>query len=119
MTSDTNTGSEARYAYAGLDRSIHEKARLGVLTSLFTNPKGLSFSDLKSLCDLTDGNLSRHLSHLEQDGLIEIEKRFEKRRPLTTCRITEAGRQRYLAYLDELERVIRDARAVPGVTKPA
>ena len=53
--------SEARFAYEGLDRVIHERARLSVLTSLITNPKGLTFVDLKQLCGLTDGNLSRHL----------------------------------------------------------
>ena len=54
-----------RFAYEGLDRVIHEKARLGVLTSLMAHPKGLVFADLKRLCGLTDGNLSRHLQVLE------------------------------------------------------
>ena len=57
--------SEGRFAYEGLDRVIHERARLSVLTSLITNPKGLPFNDLKQLCALTDGNLSRHLSVLK------------------------------------------------------
>lgn len=51
----------ARFAYAGLDRVMHERARLGVLTSLVAHPKGLAFADLKALCALSDGNLSRHL----------------------------------------------------------
>ena len=63
-----------RFAYEGLDRVIHEKARLSVLTSLVAHPKGLVFVDLKALCGLTDGNLSRHLAVLEEAGLIEIEK---------------------------------------------
>ncbi len=60
-----NTSPEGRFAYEGLDRVIHERARLSVLTSLLTNPKGLTFVELKQLCSLTDGNLSRHLSILE------------------------------------------------------
>ena len=64
--------SEGRFAYEGLDRVIHERARLSVLTSLLTNPKGLTFNDLKQLCALTDGNLSRHLSVLEKGKMVEI-----------------------------------------------
>lgn len=101
--------SGAPYAYDGLDRVIHEKARLGVLTSLSAHPQGLSFSDLKRLCNLTDGNLSRHLSVLEDAGLVVIEKSFEKNRPLTTCRITDLGRRRFLDYIAVLERIVRDA----------
>ena len=88
---------------------IHEKARLGVLTSLVAHPKGVVFGDLKKLCALTDGNLSRHLAVLEEAKLIEIEKGYEHNRPQTTCRITALGRQRYLDYLKVLEQVVRDA----------
>ena len=90
---------------------IHEKARLGILTSLMAHPKGLAFADLKQLCGLTDGNLSRHLQVLEEAGVVEITKTFERKRPLTTCRLTRAGRQRFLDYLGVLERVVRDAAA--------
>jgi DNA-binding MarR family transcriptional regulator len=102
-------GSEGRFAYEGLDRVIHERARLSVLTSLITNPKGVSFGDLKQLCSLTDGNLSRHLQVLEQAKMVEIEKGTDRNRPLTICRITPAGRKRYLEYLETLEQVVRDA----------
>src|SRR5438309_1496763 len=61
----------APFAYEGLDRVIHERARLSVLTSLVSHPKGLSFVDLKELCALTDGNLSRHLKVLEEANLVE------------------------------------------------
>ena len=98
-----------RFAYDGLDRVIHEKARLGVLTSLVAHPKGLVFGDLKQMCVLTDGNLSRHLQVLEQAKLIEIEKGYDHNRPQTVCRITAQGRQRYLDYLKVLEQVVRDA----------
>jgi len=101
--------SEGRFAYEGLDRVIHERARLGVLTCLITNPKGLTFSDLKQLCSLTDGNLSRHLRVLEKGKLVEIVKGHDRNRPQTVCRITSSGRRRYLEYLSTLEQVVRDA----------
>ena len=98
-----------RFAYDGLDRVIHERARLGVLTSLIAHPKGLLFGDLKDLCGLTDGNLSRHLDVLRDSGLVEVWKGFERRRPQTLVRLPTAGRRRFIAYLEELERVVRDA----------
>jgi DNA-binding MarR family transcriptional regulator len=98
-----------RFAYDGLDRVIHEKARLSVLTSLVAHPKGLVFGDLKQMCALTDGNLSRHLQVLEEARLIAIEKGYEHNRPQTVCRITAEGRERYLDYLKVLEQVVRDA----------
>jgi DNA-binding MarR family transcriptional regulator len=104
--------SEGRFAYEGLDRIIHERARLSVLTSLITNPKGLAFNDLKELCALTDGNLSRHLQVLERANLVEIAKGVDKNRSLTVCRITASGRNRYLEYLETLEQVVRDAAQV-------
>ncbi|HEX3941459.1 MAG TPA: transcriptional regulator [Acidobacteriaceae bacterium] len=101
--------NEGRFAYEGLDRVIHERARLSVLTSLITNPKGLTFGELKELCSLTDGNLSRHLSVLEKDEMVEILKGYDRNRPQTICRITPDGRKRYLEYLETLEQVVRDA----------
>jgi Transcriptional regulators len=100
---------QGRFAYEGLDRVIHERARLSVLTSLLTHPKGVAFGDLKELCSLTDGNLSRHLRVLEEANMVEIVKGHEHNRPLTVCRITTAGRKRYLEYLETLEQVVRDA----------
>jgi len=101
-----------RFAYEGLDRVIHERARLSVLTSLITNSKGLAFGDLKQLCALTDGNLSRHLRVLEKSKMVEIVKRHDRNRPLTICRITASGRARYVEYLSTLEQVVRDAAKV-------
>jgi DNA-binding MarR family transcriptional regulator len=101
--------SEGRFAYEGLDRVIHERARLSILTCLLTHPRGLAFNDLKQLCALTDGNLSRHLSVLEKSKMVEISKGHEHNRPQTICRITAAGRKRYVEYLAALEQVIRDA----------
>ncbi len=104
--------SEGRFAYEGLDRVIHERARLSVLTSLISNPKGLTFGDLKQLCALTDGNLSRHLSVLEKEKIVQIVKGHDHNRPQTVCRITVSGRKRYLEYLTTLEQVVRDAAKV-------
>ena len=101
--------SEGRFAYEGLDRVIHERARLSVLTSLVTNPRGLTFGDLKQLCSLTDGNLSRHLRVLERGKMVEIVKGIDRNRPQTVARITASGRKRYLEYLETLEQVVRDA----------
>jgi len=107
--SKTSAKDTGRFAYDGLDRVIHEKARLSVLTSLVAHPKGLVFGDLKQMCALTDGNLSRHLAVLDEAGLIEIEKGYDHNRPQTVCRITAQGRRRYLDYLKVLEQVVQDA----------
>src|ERR1700677_303973 len=101
--------SEGRFAYQGLDRVIHERARLSVLTSLLTNPKGLTFTDLKQLCALTDGNLSQHLNVLEKAKMVEILKGHDRNRPQTICRITADGHKRYLEYLSTLEQVVKDS----------
>ena len=103
---------DAPFAFEGLDRVMHEKARLGLLTSLMSHPKGLAFGDLKQLCGLTDGNLSRHLLVLQEAGLVEISKGYEGNRPHTTCRLTKAGRKRFLDYLAVLEKLVRDAAKV-------
>jgi DNA-binding MarR family transcriptional regulator len=110
---------EGRFAYEGLDRVIHERARLSVLTSLITNAKGLAFNDLKQLCALTDGNLSRHLKVLEQAKMVEIMKGHDHNRPQTICRITPSGRIRYLEYLSTLEQVVRDAAKGSKDEEPA
>ena len=104
-----------QFAYEGLDRVFHERARLGVLTCLVAHPKGLMFNDLRRLCRLTDGNLSRHLQVLQEAGVVEVAKSFENNRPQTLCVITPEGRTRYLDYLAVLEQVVRDAAAAVQV----
>jgi DNA-binding MarR family transcriptional regulator len=116
--SKTSPKNSGRFAYDGLDRVIHEKARLSVLTSLVGHPKGLVFGDLKQLCALTDGNLSRHLQVLEEAGLIDNEKGYDHNRPQTVCRITPHGRRRYLDYLAVLEQVVRDAASAAKAGAP-
>ncbi len=107
-----------RYAYDGLDRVLHEKARLGIMTSLITRSEGLVFGELKSLCNLTDGNLSRHLDVLAKEGLVKIDKSFVANRPQTSCTVTAQGRKRFREYLAHLEKVLRDAHAAEPATKP-
>jgi DNA-binding MarR family transcriptional regulator len=117
MSDRSSPDSIGRFAYEGLDRVLHEKARLGLLVSLSAAPKGLLFGELKQFCALTDGNLSRHLDVLAEAGLIEIHKGYDGRRPQTRVTLTRQGRKRFLAYLAELERVVQDARA-ESATKP-
>jgi DNA-binding HxlR family transcriptional regulator len=96
------------FAYDGLSRIIHERARLGVLTCLVTHPKGLPFPQMKKLCALTDGNLNRHLQVLQDAQLVSLAKGPDRERPQTIYRITALGRKRYLEYLSVLEQVIID-----------
>ncbi len=103
---------EAPFPYEGVNRVIHERARLSVLTSLVSNPKGLAFADLKQLCAPTDGNRSRHLQVLEKSKMVAIIKGHDRNRPQTLCRITASGRKRYFEYLSSLEQVVRDAAKV-------
>ena len=98
-----------RFAYDGLDRIIHEKARLSIVASLATHPQGLLWGDLKELCALTDGNLSRHLQMLNEAGVVEVCKGFAGNRPQTLCRLTPEGRKRFLEYVTVLENVVTDA----------
>jgi DNA-binding MarR family transcriptional regulator len=125
---NTIATSDGRFAYDGLDRAIHEKARLGILTSLVAHPKGLLFNDLKELCSLTDGNLNRHLAVLEESGLVATNRPAKRGRPQTVVVMTAAGRRRFQQYLNVLEQVLADAaasceqvvvkrsRVVPGIS---
>lgn len=114
MQNDSPSGrpspeGSGRFAYEGLERAIHEKARLGIMTSLVAHPDGLLFVDLKGLCALTDGNLNRHLQVLREAGLVEVWKGHRRNRSQTMCRITPQGRRRFLEYVGTLEKVVADA----------
>jgi DNA-binding HxlR family transcriptional regulator len=100
-----------RFAYEGLERVIHEKARLSILSSLASHVDGLLFNDLKALCALTDGNLSRQLQVLQEAGFVEVWKGFKNKRPQTLCRLTPDGRKRFVEYITTLENVVSDALA--------
>lgn len=103
--------TDSRYAYDGLDRVIHERARLSMMTSLVTHPKGLSFNELKAFCALTDGNLNRHLQVLAEAKLVAVSKVSDQNRRQTSIRVTALGRKRYVDYLAVLEQVLKDATA--------
>jgi DNA-binding transcriptional ArsR family regulator len=102
------TQTHSPFAYDGLSRVIHERARLGVLTCLVTHARGLPFPQMKKLCALTDGNLNRHLQVLQEALLVSLAKGPDRERPQTLYRITALGRKRYLDYLTVLEQVILD-----------
>ena len=92
-----------------LDRLIHERLRLGIVSALAVNDS-LSFSDLKKLMDTTDGNLSVHARKLEEAEYIACTKSFEGRMPKTQYRLTAAGRRALERYLDHMEALIRATR---------
>ena len=96
-------------AAAGLDRVIHERARLGIVSALAANPV-LSFQDLKGLLGLTDGNLAIHARRLEEAGYVACTKGFAGRVPRTEYRLTAAGRRALAGYLEHMESIIRAAR---------
>ncbi len=109
MTKKRSSERPGQYSYEGLDRVLHEKARLGILICLMKRSEGLVFNELKTLCVLTDGDLSRHFAILSDAGLVELWKGQGRGRPHTLCRLTDSGREWFLDYLSEPERVIRDA----------
>lgn len=102
-------GADALRTAPELDRVIHERIRLGIVSALAVNDR-LSFNDLKSLLSVTDGNLSVHARKLEDAGYIACTKSFENRMPKTEYRLTAAGRKALERYLDDMEEVIRAAR---------
>jgi predicted ArsR family transcriptional regulator len=89
-----------------LDRVIHEKGRLAILSLLVASPD-LSFTEIKGALRMTDGNLTTHLKTLQQAGYVAVAKTFQGGRPLTTCRLTAAGKRAFTAYLNLLEQIVR------------
>ncbi|HTU71624.1 MAG TPA: transcriptional regulator [Candidatus Baltobacteraceae bacterium] len=93
-----------------LDRVFHERGRLAICSALVTHPDGVSFTQLQDACALTDGNLNRHLHALAEDEIVEMQRRTGSGRPQTIVRITAAGRERFLAYIDALEHIVREVQ---------
>ena len=89
-----------------LNAVIHERARLGIMSVLAARP-ALTFSELKALLDMSDGNLSVHLRILEKAGFVEIEKKFVERRPQTSVRISRKGKIAFEHYVQVLEEIVR------------
>jgi DNA-binding MarR family transcriptional regulator len=92
-----------------LDRLIHERLRLGIVSALAAE-EGLSFGDLKQILRTTDGNLSVHARKLEEAGYIKVTKAFEDRRPRTVYRLTAKGRRSLESYLKQMETILSETR---------
>jgi DNA-binding MarR family transcriptional regulator len=89
-----------------LDRVIHEKGRLAIMSMLAASPE-LSFTELRDALEMTDGNLTTHIKALQQEGYISVAKSFQNNRPLTTCSLTAAGREAFAEYISLLEKIVR------------
>jgi DNA-binding MarR family transcriptional regulator len=92
-----------------LDRVIHEKGRMAIMSLLAANPE-LSFTEMREALGMTDGNLSVHLRTLQEAGYIAVTKSFQNRKPLTTCSLTSSGRKAFSEYIDLLEQIVRETR---------
>jgi len=95
---------------AALERLFHEPSRLAILSALCAARNGLTFTELRDACRLTDGNLSRHLKALEEEGVVKIKKAFVNDKPRTTVALTRDGLTRFSLYLDTLSAVLQDAK---------
>ena len=100
---------EEKPLWVELEKSIHEPARLGLITCLCSNPDGLGFPELKAQCGLTDGNLNRHLKVMQEAGLVETHKAGKGRGSRTRITLTQEGRAAFLRYLHSLEKVLHGA----------
>jgi DNA-binding MarR family transcriptional regulator len=92
-----------------LDRVIHEKGRLAIMSLLAAAPK-LSFTELRDTLDMTDGNITTHIRTLQEAGYVSVTKSFEGSRPLTTCALTESGRKAFASYINLLEQIVQRAK---------
>ena len=92
-----------------LDRVIHEKGRMAIMSMLGASPE-LSFTELRDALGMTDGNLTTHIRTLQQAGYLSVTKSFQNNRPLTTCALTAAGRKAFNNYINLLEAIVRQTR---------
>ncbi|MCK5804419.1 MAG: transcriptional regulator [Lentisphaeria bacterium] len=102
--------------YSELTRRFHEPNRLAIMSATCAAKGGISFTELRDLCALTDGNLSRHLGKLEAAGAVIVHKRFVNAKPKTTVHVTQEGLAEFTSYLAALENALslaRDATALP------
>jgi DNA-binding MarR family transcriptional regulator len=95
--------------YLQLNRVIHEKGRLAIMSMLAASPE-LSFTELRDALTMTDGNLTTHIRALQQEGYLAVAKSFQNRRPLTTCSLTTSGRKAFAEYINLLERIVQQNR---------
>ena len=89
-----------------LDRVIHEKGRLAIMSMLAASPE-LSFTELRDALTMTDGNLTTHIRALQQEGYVTVAKSYQNNRPLTTCSLTRPGRKAFAEYINLLEQIVR------------
>ena len=89
-----------------LDRVIHEKGRLAIMSMLAASPE-LSFTEMRDALNMTDGNLTTHIRTLQEAGYLSVTKSFHNNRPLTTCALTAAGKKTFANYINLLEQIIR------------
>ena len=92
-----------------LDRVIHEKGRLAIMSLLAASPQ-LSFTEMRSTLNMTDGNLTTHIRTLQEAGYISVTKSFQNNRPLTTCAMTPSGKKAFTIYINLLESIIQQTR---------
>ncbi len=92
-----------------LDRIIHEKGRFGILGMLAANPE-LSFTELRDMLRMTDGNLTTHIRTLQEAGYVSVTKSFQNNRPLTTCSMTAAGKKAFANYINLLGEIIQQTK---------
>ena len=92
-----------------LDRVIHEKGRLAIMSALAASAE-LSFTELRDLLNMTDGNLTSHVRTLQEAGYVAVAKSFQDNRPLTTCSLTAKGRKTFAEYISLLEQIIQQTR---------
>jgi len=104
-------GSSQTSEDAKFDRLVYERVRLGIMSALAVNER-LTFTELKSLFDVSDGNLSAHARKLEEAGYLDCTKSFEGRRPKSEYRITSTGRKALHRYLEHIEAVIKATRRI-------
>ena len=92
-----------------LNRVIHEKGRLAIMSALAAAPE-LTFTELRDLLDMTDGNLTTHIRTLQHEGFVSVAKAYQNNRPLTSCKLTAAGRKAFAQYIDLLDQIVRQSK---------
>ena len=92
-----------------LDRVIHEKGRLAIMSMLAASPE-LSFTELRDALKMTDGNLTTHIRTLQEAGYVSVTKSFQNNRPLTTCALTAGGKRAFTNYINLLENIIQQTK---------
>jgi DNA-binding MarR family transcriptional regulator len=96
-------------AFLNLDRVIHEKGRLAIMSMLAATPE-LSFTELRDALSMTDGNLTTHIRTLQEAGYVSVAKSYQNNRPLTTVSLTAPGRKAFSDYIDLLEKIVEQTR---------